>query len=158
MRLFKYIFSANYQKYEGVRPIHIYLLRVVYFLMFTLMSLNAWTMIFTDEGIPERFFAMAMSVWAAYGTLAFFGLFKPLKWLPIVLFMIFYKTLWLIIVAIPLWRIGELSGSAVEEMTYTFLPAPFFLLIIPWNYIFRTFLFSSKDLKKTADVGFEPTT
>lgn len=158
MRFLRYLFLPNYKKYEGVRPIHIYLLRVIYFLMFALMSLNAWTMIFTDDGNSDRFFAMAICVWAAYGTLAFFGLFKPLRWLPIVLFMIFYKTLWLIIVAFPLWRTGELAGSSAEEMIYTFLPAPFFLFVIPWGYVFRRFLFSPKDSEKAADVGFEPTT
>ena len=34
MKFIKYIFTPNYAKYEGVRPINIYLLRLLYFLMF----------------------------------------------------------------------------------------------------------------------------
>ena len=52
---------------------------------------------------------------AAYTTLGVFGLIHPLKGLPIMIFMIFYKSLWLIIVAYPLWREGELAGSPAAE-------------------------------------------
>ena len=37
----KYIFTPNYDKYEGVRPINIYLLRLLYFLMFIGVGLGA---------------------------------------------------------------------------------------------------------------------
>jgi len=32
MSIIKYIFTPNYERYEGVRPINIYFLRVLYFL------------------------------------------------------------------------------------------------------------------------------
>jgi hypothetical protein len=144
MSFLKYIFSPNFDKYEGVCPINIYLLRVLYFLMLAVMSVDAWTMIFTHEGQLERFRAVAICVWAAYGTLGFFGLFKPLKWLPIVLFMIFYKTLWLIVVSLPLWKSNQLAGSSAEEMTYIFIAAPFMLLIIPWKYFFKNYIWGKQ--------------
>lgn len=112
--------------------------------MLVVMSVDAWKMIFTHDGQLERFRAIAICVWAAYGTLGLFGLFKPLKWLPIVLFMIFYKTLWLLVVSLPLWKSNQLAGSPAEEMTYIFLVAPFLLLIIPWKYVFRTFIFEQR--------------
>jgi hypothetical protein len=144
MKFLKYVFSPNFDKYEGVRPINIYLLRALYFLMLVVMSVDAWKMIFTHDGQLERFRAIAICVWAAYGTLGLFGLFKPLKWLPMVLFMIFYKTLWLLVVSLPLWKSNQLAGSPAEEMTYIFLAAPFLLLIIPWKYVFRTFIFEQR--------------
>ncbi|MBX7169374.1 MAG: hypothetical protein K1X72_00320 [Pyrinomonadaceae bacterium] len=144
MTFLNYVFSLNLEKYEGVRPINIYLLRILYFLMLAVMSVDAWKMIFTNDGQLEKFRAMAICVWAAYGTLGLFGLFKPLKWLPIVLFMIFYKTLWLIVVSLPLWRANQLEGSSAEEMTYIFIAAPFMLLVIPWKYVFKNYLFWSE--------------
>lgn len=144
MSIIQYILSPNYEKYEGVRPINIYLLRGLYFLMLAFMSVDAWKMIFTNEGSLERFRAIAICVWAAYGTLSVFGLFKPLKWLPIVLFMIFYKTLWLIVVAYPLWRANELTGSPSEEMANIFIAAPFLILIVPWKYVIENYVLWSK--------------
>src|SRR5882672_2706154 len=101
MSIIKYIFTPNYIKYEGVRPINIYLLRVLYFLMFVGVAFEAWKTIITHEGPWDHTRAVAWCVWAAYPTLSIFGLLRPLRWLPIVIFMIFYKTLWVVVVAYP---------------------------------------------------------
>jgi hypothetical protein len=144
MRFIKYIFSPNHAKYEGVRPVNVYLLRVLYFLMFAGVGIETWQRIFNHEGPWDHTKAAAIAVWAAYPTLAVFGLIKPLNWLPIVIFMIFYKTIWLAVVAYPLWRAGTLAGNPAEEMAYVFLGAPFITLIVPWGYFFRNFIWWPK--------------
>lgn len=62
-----------------------------------------------------------MCMWAAYSVLAICGLINPLKWLPIVMFEIFYKIIWLVVVAYPLWSTHQLAGSPAEGMTRAFL-------------------------------------
>jgi len=69
------------EQYEGVRSINIHLLRL------------AWC------------------VWAAFATLAGLGILRPLKMLPILLLEIFYKVLWPIIVAYPLWSQPYRGGT-----------------------------------------------
>ena len=144
MRFIKYIFTPDYEKYEGVRPINIYLLRVMYFLMAALVATSTWRTLFTHEGPWDNYRAMSVCVWTAYTTLAFFGLFRPLKWLPIMIFMIFYKTLWLIVVAYPLWRANELAGTPALEMAQAFSPAPFLILIVPWKYVFQNYVYKPR--------------
>lgn len=140
----KTIFTPDYVHYEGVRPINIYLLRVLYFLMFAFVGLDSWTSIITHQGPWDHVRAVAFCVWAAYSTLSVFGLIYPLKWLPIVIFMIFYKSLWVIVVAYPLWRAGALVGSPVEEMAHIFFWAPVVSIFVPWVYVFRTYVLRSK--------------
>jgi hypothetical protein len=48
----KAIFQPGAQ-YEGVRPIHIYLLRLVYILMFFVLGKDTWTHILTHRGSWE---------------------------------------------------------------------------------------------------------
>jgi len=144
MRIIKYIFTPNYEKYEGVRPINIYLLRVLYSLMFVGVAFEAWTTIITHERYWDPTRAVAWCVWAAYPTLSIFGLLRPLRWLPIVIFMIFYKTLWVIVVAYPLWRAGTLAGSPADEMAHVFIGAPFVALIVPWVYVFKNYVMWEK--------------
>ena len=144
MSLIKYIFTPNYIKYEGVRPIYIYLLRVLYFLMFVGVAFEAWKTIITHQGPWDHTRAVAWCVWAAYPTLSIFGLLRPLRWLPIVIFMIFYKTLWVIVAAYPLWRAGTLAGSPAEEMAHIFVWAPVIILIVPWVYEFENYVLWSK--------------
>src|SRR5256714_12325007 len=124
MAIIKYIFTPNHQKYEGVRPINIYLLRVLYFLMFVGVGLQTWATIINHQGPWDHTRAVAYCVWAAYPTLSIFGLIRPLRWLPIVIFMIFYKSLWVIVVAYPLWRGGPAPGPPPRQRGPPFLLFP----------------------------------
>jgi hypothetical protein len=54
--------------------------------------------------------------------------------------MFFYKSLWLIVVAFPLWRTGTLAGSRAEEMTKVFMWVPIVMLVVPWRYFIRRYV------------------
>ena len=143
----KYVLQPNYERYEGVSPINIYLLRLLYFLMAAFVATEAWTSIFTHQGAWDHVRAVATCVWAAYATLAVFGLIHPLKWLPIVIFMIFYKTLWLAVVAYPLWRAGTLAGSPAAEMAGVFMMIPLPIIAVPWKYVFQNYVLRPKKIR-----------
>ncbi len=140
MRFIKYIFTPNYGKYEGVRPVNIYLLRMFFLLMFIGPGMEMWSKLLSAPGPFDHTKAVAYCVWAAYPTLGLLGLLKPLRWLPIMIFMLFYKTLWLIFVAYPLWQSNTLAGSPAEEMAYVFLLIPLPALAVPWIYVFKTYV------------------
>src|SRR6202158_955900 len=112
----KALFQRDDQ-YEGVRRINIYLLRLVFILMFFLLGKDTWTQILTHQGLWDPTDAVAWSVWTAFATLAGLGIIRPLKMLPILLLEIFYKVLWLIIVAYPLWSQGTLANSPAAGIT-----------------------------------------
>jgi hypothetical protein len=140
----KYIFTTNYEHYEGVRPINIYLLRLLYFLMAIFVATDSWSSIINHQGPWDHLRAVASCVWAAYSTLSVFGLIHPLKWLPIMVFMIFYKALWLLVVAYPLWRANALAGSPAAEMAGVFLMIPLPIVAVPWIYFFKTYILPKK--------------
>jgi hypothetical protein len=133
------IFAPDYERYEGVRPVNIYLLRAMYGLMAVAVATNAWGTILRHEGPWDPYRVLAHSVWAIYTTLAILGVFHPLRMLPIVLFMIGYKLLWLVAFAYPLWREGVLTGPA-EEIARSFIGVPLAILIVPWKYVWRTYV------------------
>ena len=60
------------------------------------------------------------------------------------IFMIFYKTLWVVAVAYPLWRAGALAGSPADEMAHIFVWAPVVGIIVPWIYVFKNYVLWSK--------------
>jgi hypothetical protein len=146
----KKIFGPDYERYEGVYKINIYLLRLLYLLMIIFVGSDSWTAIVNHQGPWDHLKAVAFCVWAAYSTLSILGLINPLKMLPLILFEIFYKSIWLIIVAYPLWSKHQLVGSAAEQMTYAFLWLPLPLLATPWGYAFRTYLSFPKRLSPKA--------
>jgi hypothetical protein len=131
-------------KYEGVRPINIYLLRVLYVLMFFVLGRETWTKILTHQGPWEPFEAVAWCVWTGFATLAGLGILRPLKMLPIVLLEIFYKVLWLVVVAYPLWIKGALWGSRAEGIATPFLWVILPIVAVPWGYAFANYVYKPK--------------
>ncbi len=123
----------------GVPRINIYLLRMLYLLMVVFLGNDAWSYIVSHEGPWNPEAAAAWSVWAAFSVLASIGLFHPLRMLPIVLLEITYKTIWLVVVGVPLMNAGTLDGRA-EEMMFSFGLVILPILATPWGYVVRTYL------------------
>lgn len=158
MKIFKNLFSRNFDNYSGMYPINIYLLRLVFLLTFVIVGADSWMYIINYEGSWDNLRAVAFCVWAAYSTLSFLGLFHPLKMLPLVLFQIFYKSLWLVVVALPLWSANQLAGSPAEEMTYIFIWVLLPIVAIPWKYVVITYVLPTKKNKITltgSNIGSE---
>jgi hypothetical protein len=139
----KSIFQRD-ERYEGVHRIHIYLLRLVFILMFFVLGKTTWTHVLTHKGAWDPQNAMAWCVWTAFATLAGIGIFRPLKMLPILLLEIFYKVLWLAIVAYPLWSAGTLVGSSAESTTSAFLWVILPIVAVPWGYVVATYIYRPK--------------
>ena len=136
------------------------LLRLLYVLMFFVLGRQTWTHVLTHKGPWEPMNAMAWCVWTAFATLAGLGILRPIKMLPIVLLEVFYKVLWLLLVAYPLWRQGTLAGSAAEDTTTSFLWVVLPIVAVPWIYAFRTYVYRPKseerDRERDRERGRKP--
>lgn len=140
-------------RYEGVRRINIYLLRLLYALMFFVLGKDVWTHIIAHKGSWEPNDAMVWSVWSAFATLAGLGIIRPLKMLPILLLEIFYKVQWLVLVAYPLWSTNKLEGSSADSMTSAFLWVLLPIFALPWGYLFESYIYKSKGEDSSSPVA-----
>lgn len=147
----KAILAPNFERYEGVRPIQIYLLRLGYVLVAVLVGNISWSAILRHEGAWDPLTAVAMSMWAGSSVLSVLGLINPLKWIPLVLFEIAYKIIWLAVAAYPLWAMNQLAGSPAEGIALSFVPVILPILVMPWGYVWRTYVLPRHgSLKATA--------
>ena len=135
-----YVFRSDAQRYEGVRPINIYMLRTLFMLIFLFVGYDSWSVLLKHQGPWDPMRAAAWSMFAAYSLLSILGVFRPLKMLPIVLFVIAYKSIWLLFVAYPLWSAGQLAGSPAEPMARVFMWVPLALVLVPWKYVFQKYV------------------
>jgi len=146
----KAIFARDFERYEGVRPIQIYLMRLGFLLVIVLVGNIAWSNILTHEGDWDALQAVALSMWAGCSVLSVFGLINPLRWIPLVLFEIAYKSIWLVVVAYPMWSTGQLAGSRAEGIALSFLPVILPILAMPWGYVLRTYVSPNRLLRRRA--------
>ncbi len=133
-------FTPDYERYEGVRPIQIHLGRIGYALVIVTVGARSWASLFTHEGAWDPMQAAAVAMWASSSLLSLLGILHPLKMLPLILFEIGYKLIWLAGVAWPLWSQGRLTGSPAEDLTYAFLAVVIPMAVVPWDYVLRVYI------------------
>ncbi|MFM7357999.1 MAG: hypothetical protein ACKO1T_05405 [Sediminibacterium sp.] len=131
-------FNDNETNCEGVAKYRLYLMRGFYVFAFIFLGRDAWTELIFHKEIWEPLDGVAYSFWAAYSTLMILGLRRPLKMLPLLLLQFFYKSIWLIGVALPLWRNNQFEDA--KELTTIFIVGVVLdILIIPWKYVFKKY-------------------
>jgi hypothetical protein len=83
--MIKSLFTGNAARYDGIAPINIYLMRLIYGLMLVFLGKDSWTTILTHQGDWAPLDALAWSVWAAFASVGLLGILQPVRMLPILL-------------------------------------------------------------------------
>ena len=109
------------------------LLRVGYLVMGGGLAVYKWPLLFADKpwGLAQgtvECLLVAMSI------LALLGLRHPQRLLPILLFEVAWKLLWLGVVALPAWLNNQLD-SATREQTAKVLWVALIIAVIPWRHV-----------------------
>lgn len=137
--MIKKLFKPS-EKFNGVLPIQVYVLKLFFALMFLVAAKDAWSKLLFHEGAWDPKVAIAWCAIAAYTSLSGLGIFQTLRMLPIMLFMYFYKGLWLCFVAYPLWKTGNLAGTEAGDWAQIFMLIVIPIIFTPWVYVFKTFV------------------
>jgi hypothetical protein len=118
-------------------------LRVGYLVMGVGLALIKWPLLFghptwgVAEGTKECLFI-------ALSFLALLGLRYPLRMLPILLFEVTWKLIWLGIVALPAWVDNDLDGALRTEAGAV-LWVVIIIAVIPWRHVFAQFVTAPAD-------------
>jgi len=83
------------------------------------------------EGVVQ---CMLLAFWA----LCVLGLRYPLKMLPVLLWELAWKSVWLILVALPIWASGQMDDSTMETVNACLLVL-IFPFVIPWRFVFANY-------------------
>lgn len=128
---------------DRVSLLRLYLLRGCYLLIAVGLGSEIWPVIFHHKPW-ELMHGVADCMLAAMAALALLGVRYPLKMLPLLFFEMFWKALWLIVVALPLWRTSALD-AATADTARACLMGIIFPLVIPWRYVFAAFVLPAGD-------------
>ena len=91
-----------------------------------------------------------------YGALAIAGLFSPVRMLPLLVFEIAWKAIWVIAVALPKWLDGSLDEGYLSILFNCSVALPF-VFIVPWRYVAATFLGRAEPFRANADTQLSAT-
>ncbi len=127
----------------GIEPIvpvwQLNVLRLFYAMIALLMGNIVWQqLIFDSAGWPTMTGA-AKALLAALALLCLFGLRYPLRMLPMLIFEIAWKTIWIALIAYPAWAIGKMTAG-IEGLFWECSPVFVMYLIMPWRYIWHHYV------------------
>ena len=74
------------------------------------------------------------SLLLALAILSIGGMFRPLAFLPIMLFEVVWKAVWLTAVALPLWMAGE-QIPGIVSVKGSIIGTGLIIICIPWKYV-----------------------
>ena len=117
----------------------LYVLRALYLFVVTGLGVFLWP----DVIDPARHWGLvegqASCMLAAFSLMCVLGLRYPLQMLPVLLWEVTWKTLWLGIVALPQWWAGHVEESIKGSVFACSLVALVYLAI-PWRYVLARFV------------------
>jgi hypothetical protein len=131
---------------QEVSTLRLTALRGTYLLIALGMGLLIWPLILRHSLGVEHMMGVVRSMLGALTLLcALFGLRYPLKMLPLLLFELAWKTIWVLSFGLPLWSAGKLDPGTAESLRDCLVGAMLVLLVIPWGYVRAHYLAAPAD-------------
>lgn len=115
------------------------LLRAAYLFVALGIAATIWPLILSHPPGWPLMNGVVAGMMAAVSVLAAFGLRYPLQMLPVLLFELLWKTIWLASVALPLWSSGRIDPRTMTTV-YECLLAVILIPLIPWDHVVRTYV------------------
>ncbi|KUL40082.1 hypothetical protein [Actinoplanes awajinensis] len=117
----------------------LYLLRLGYLIVGGGLVAFKWPELLHHETPWPFMTSVVTCMLVAMSVFALLGLRYPLRLLPILLFEVAWKLIWLGTDALPLWLDHNLDAdtwASTTEILWVVIP----LAVIPWDHVFRTYV------------------
>ena len=124
---------------QDVTLFRLYVLRALYLFVVVGLGLVVWPDLINPAvhwGLAEGQIACML---AAFSLLCLLGLRYPLQMLPVLLWEVTWKTLWLLLVPLPQWLSGHVD-EAIKPTIFAVSLVVLVYLAIPWPYVFAQYV------------------
>ncbi|WP_296001300.1 hypothetical protein [Rugamonas sp.] len=129
---------------NDVTLFRLYLLKALYLMVAVGLGLVVWPGVIHHTRPWELMEGVVQCMLASFGLLSALGLRYPLQMLPVLLWEMAWKTIWLLVVAMPLWLSGRMD-QATWAMASDVLVVVIFPFVVPWSYLFKNYVSKSGD-------------
>lgn len=122
-----------------IAPWRLNLLRAGYLLLIAGLGLVLWPSILDPSRTWSADRGVVVAMLGAVSLLALIGLRHPLRMLPLLFWEITWKAIWLLRIALPLWRDDRLDADATQTAIEC-LMAVLIVAVIPWDHVWRHYV------------------
>jgi hypothetical protein len=119
----------------------LYTLRVCYLILALGLGLYIWPSVLIHTPHFAATQGIQTSLLAGLGATAILGFRYPVRMIPLLLFELIWKAIYLTAFALPLWRTHQITEAMQADIT-SVLMVVVFLPLIPWGYVIGQFVVS----------------
>ena len=122
----------------------LYTLRVAYFVMAAGLGAFIWPTVIRHSNELAIAKGAELALLAGLGATAALGLRYPVRMLPILLFEMIWKVIYLLAIAWPLWSAHQITAAVAEDIKAVAMVV-IFVPLIPWRYVFAQYVMKRGD-------------
>ena len=122
----------------------LYTLRVSYLILSLGLGVETWPIVIHHTSRVAVAHGIQLSLLAGIGATALLGVRYPVQMLPLFLFELIWKAIYLIAFALPLSSAHEVDAETAEDIQAC-LMAVIFVPLIPWRYAFAHYVLRRAD-------------
>jgi hypothetical protein len=122
----------------------LYTLRTAYFILVAGLGTFIWPSVFihtSEFAITE---GVRFALLAGLGLTAVLGFRYPVQMLPVLLFELTWKAIYLVAFALPLWSAHQINEAAAEDIKAVVMVV-IFIPLIPWRYVLAHYVLKRGD-------------
>lgn len=129
----------NESQFPAVALWRINLLRISFLLMAFVMGSSVWyRLLFQSANLPGPQ-GLARSLLAALALLSLLGVRYPMQLLPLMLYEVAWKTIWMGLIALPALLNNRMTPD-IESLFYNCAGIVIVYFVMPWRYVWIRYL------------------
>jgi hypothetical protein len=117
----------------------LYTLRVCYLILSVGLGIYIWPVVISHSNELAATAGVRLALLAGLGATALLGFRYPVQMLPLLLFELIWKAIYLIAFALPLWSAHQITAAAAEDIKAVVMVV-IFIPLIPWRYVFAHYV------------------
>jgi len=131
-----------------VSLVRLYTLRLCYLILAVGLGLYMWPSVIHHTPAFAVAHGIQLSLLAGLGLTAVLGLRYPVQMLPLLIFELIWKTIYLLAFALPMWSAHQVNAATAEDIRAC-LMVVIFIPLIPWRYVVRHYILQRGNRWKT---------
>ena len=127
-----------------VSLVRLYTLRACYLVMSVGLAVFIWPVVLNHSNAFGAAEGVRFALLAGLGATAALGLRYPVQMLPLLLFELLWKAIYLVAFALPLWSAHQITDATAENIKGV-LMVVIFIPLIPWRYVYAHYVLRKGD-------------
>ena len=123
----------------------LYVLRAMYALIGLAQGSQTWTAILHHSKPWAMWHGVSMALLGALTALCLLGIRYPVKMLPLMIFELGWKLLWVLAAWLPLYLSHRVDADTADSFFSIALGVVLVPLVLPWGYVWRTYVTAPGD-------------